>query len=110
MKKQELVRNAMRWALGAVACVAMATGARARTIDVTQANFEQNRTLQNGNTYRFVEDVTFTAPAGVSALQVANSATVTLEISGGVTVTLKGGDANGKTGAGAGMRCPRARS
>ena len=27
MKKQELVRNAMRWALGAMACVAMATGA-----------------------------------------------------------------------------------
>ena len=27
MKKQELVRNAMRWALSAMACVAMATGA-----------------------------------------------------------------------------------
>ena len=86
--------------------VAMAAGARAGTIDVTQSNFAQNRTLQNVNTYRIVEDVTFTAPAVESALQVANGATVTLVVPAGVTVTLKGGDANGTTGAGAGIEVP----
>ena len=106
MKRQEFVRRVCRGVLSAMACVAMATGARAGTIDVTQANFAQNRTLQNGNTYRFVEDVTFTAGSGESALKVANSATVTLEILSCATVTLKGGDAFGTIGAGAGIEVP----
>ena len=95
-----------RLVLALVVAVAMATGAQAETIDVTQANIEQYRTLQNGNTYRFVEDVTFTAGSSASALKVANSATVTLEILSCATVTLKGGDASGTTGAGAGIEVP----
>ena len=78
----------------------------AATIDVTQANIGQNRTLMGGNTYRFAENVTYNAAATESALQVANSATVTLVVPAGVTVTLKGGDANGTTGAGAGIEVP----
>ena len=76
-----------------VVSVAMATGvARAGTIDVTQANIGQNRTLTNGNTYRFAGNVTYNAPAKESALKVADGATVTLVVPAGVTVTLKGGD------------------
>ena len=50
--------------------------------------------LRDGKIYRFAEDVEYTA-AGESALKVANSATVTLEVPADVTVTLKGGDATG---------------
>ena len=107
MGKHEFVRHVCRGVLSAVACVAMATGAQAETVDVTQANVEQNRKLQNGNTYRFIENVEYTAQkGGGSALQVASDATVTLEIPAGVTVTLRGGDAPSMTGAGAGIEVP----
>ena len=85
---------------------AVGVSARAEGIDVTSGNFESYRALKDGNTYRFVESVTFAAPSGESALKVADGATVTLNIPSGVTVTLTGGSANGVTGAGAGIEVP----
>ena len=85
---------------------AVGVSARAAVIDVTSVNFESYRALKDGNTYRFVESVTFAAPSGESALKVADGATVTLNIPAGVTVTLTGGSATGATGAGAGIEVP----
>ncbi len=82
------------------------SAARAAVIDVTSGNFESCRALKDGNTYRFVESVTFAAPATESAMAVADGATVTLNIAAGVTVSLRGGDAVGTTGAGAGIEVP----
>ena len=65
-----------------------------------------NRTLTTG-TYEFSSSFAFTAPAGESALKVAEGATVTLNIPADVTVTLRGGDAFGTTGAGAGVEVPK---
>ena len=61
MKKLELVLSALCLVLGAGV-------AWAATIDVTQANIEQYRTLQNGNTYRFAEHILLRAAATESAL------------------------------------------
>ena len=47
------------------------SAARAAVIDVTSGNFESCRALKDGNTYRFVESVTFAAPATESAMAVA---------------------------------------
>ncbi len=80
--------------------------AGAETIAVMQANLESCRTLVNGNTYLFIEDVDFTAPAAESAMKVEDGASVVLEIPANITVTLKGGDANGQAGAGAGVEVP----
>ena len=80
--------------------------ARAATIDVTAANIGKYRTLESRNTYRFTEDVTYNASKTESALMVADGATAVIVVPDGVTVTLKGGNANGKTGAGAGIEVP----
>ncbi len=80
--------------------------AGAGTVEVAASNIAENRMLQNGNIYRFTENVEFTAAAGESALKVADGAGVTLVIPAGVTVTLRGGDASGTTGAGAGIEVP----
>ena len=80
--------------------------AGAATVDVTAGNFGSCRTLVNGNTYRFAENVTFAANAGESAMTVAGGASVVIEIPAGVTVTLWGGKANGQVGAGAGIEVP----
>ena len=63
------------------------------------------RVLTSGN-HELPGSFAFTAPAGESALKVAEGATVTLNIPVGVTVTLKGGDASGMIGAGAGIEVP----
>ena len=76
------------------------------TVDITQSNIGIFRTLSDRVKYRFVENVTFTANAGESAMTVADGANVILEIPSGVTVNLTGGDANGTTGAGAGIEVP----
>lgn len=63
------------------------------------------RTLTSG-TYEITESFGFVAPATESALKIADGATVTLDIAAGVEVMLKGGDAVGMTGAGAGIEVP----
>ena len=83
-----------------------APAASAETIYIKQANFENYRTLQNGNTYVFTENIDFTAWYGQSAMTVADGANVVIEIAAGVTVKLTGGAANGATGAGAGIEVP----
>ncbi len=80
--------------------------AGAATIEVTQANFESCRTLQNGNTYRFAEDIDYTAASCQSAMTVAEGANVIIEIAKDVVVSLTGGAASGQTGAGAGIEVP----
>ena len=76
-------------------------------IDVTVANFANHRVLRDGVAYRFAENVEFSAPDGESAMAVSDGASVVLEIPAGVTVTLRGGDAQGATGAGAGLEVPQ---
>ena len=100
MKKLMVVLSALCLVLGAGV-------AQADTIEIRQANIAENRTLMDGNTYRFAKDVYFKAAAGESALTVAEGATVTLEILAGAEVTFLGGDADGTTGAGAGIAAGR---
>ena len=73
---------------------------------ISAGNIDEFRTLKDGRVYTFGENVEFNAPATESAMTVESGATVTLVIPKGVTVTLKGGDANGQTGAGAGIEVP----
>ena len=63
------------------------------------------RTLESG-TYEITESFAFAAPAMESALKIADGATVTLSVTGGVTVALRGGDAFEVWGAGAGIEVP----
>ena len=56
--------------------------------------------------YTISNSFAYVAAAGESALKVANGADVTLVIPEGVEVTLRGGDAVGTTGAGAGIEVP----
>ena len=95
------------WMLcAAVACVLCPFGTEAATISITQANIGDLRTLQDGNTYEFAENVDFTAGFCMSALKVADGATVEIRIPEGVKVKLTGGAASGMTGAGAGIEVP----
>ena len=57
-------------------------------------------------TYAFEESIMYAAPATESALKIAENSRVTLRIPAGVTVTLFGGNAQGKSGAGAGIEVP----
>ena len=63
------------------------------------------RNLTSG-IYAFTNSLAYVAPIGESALKVADGATVTLFVPAGVTVVLKGGDAEGTMGAGAGIEVP----
>ena len=77
----------------------------------TSALTGSTRELNGGTIYTMSEDVTINAAAGVSALTVKSAGAgegsiVVIDIQGGHTLTVKGGDATGKTGAGAGF-CSR---
>lgn len=85
---------------------AFAAVAAEAAVSITHLNIAEHRTLQDGNTYVFAEDVDFTAEECTSALAVADGATVVLDIPADVTVTLRGGNAHGKVGAGAGIEVP----
>ena len=54
-------------------------------------------------TYYVTNDVTFTGGAGQSGLTIAEGATVHIHIAKGATLTARGGNASGRTGAGAGI-------
>ena len=69
------------------------------------SNLPFARELTSG-TYEITESFAYVAPMGESALKIADGATVTLDIPWGVTVALRGGDAVGMTGAGAGIEVP----
>ncbi len=77
----------------------------------TSALTGSTRELNGGTIYTMSEDVTINAAAGVSALTVKSAGAgegsiVVIDIQGGHTLTVKGGDATGKTGAGAGILLP----
>ena len=66
----------MRKFLPGLLCVFAAVAAEAATISITPSNVGEHRTLQDGNTYVFAEDVEFAAEICTSALSVADGATV----------------------------------
>ena len=77
----------------------------------TSALTSSTRELNGGTIYTMSEDVTINAAAGASALTVKSAGAgegsiVVIDIQGGHTLTVKGGDATGKTGAGAGILLP----
>ncbi len=63
------------------------------------------QTLSSGR-YYVNKDVTYSNSSGGSGLTIAENATVYIYISEGVTLTANGGNASGKTGAGAGIELP----
>ena len=62
-------------------------------------------TLQSG-TYYLTESVTYTGSSTKSGLVIASGATVYIYIPSGCTLTAKGGNASGSSGAGAGIEVP----
>ena len=96
----------MRKFLPGLLCVFAAVAAEAATISITPSNVGEHRTLQDGNTYVFAEDVEFAAEICTSALSVADGATVEIRVSEGVKVKLTGGAGDGTAGAGAGIEVP----
>ncbi|MBR3438155.1 MAG: hypothetical protein IKH13_01450 [Clostridia bacterium] len=63
-------------------------------------------TPENNKLYRFANDISYTAPNGQNAITVPENSTITLEIPKDINVSLKGGNANGADGAGAGICVP----
>ena len=57
--------------------------------------------------YYVTQNITFSNGATGSGLTIANGATVYLYVPQGVTLTARGGNANGQTGAGAGIQLPK---
>ncbi|MBR1588110.1 MAG: hypothetical protein IJ658_07280, partial [Kiritimatiellae bacterium] len=73
------------------------------TIDSSWAG----RTLYGNTVYRVTADTTLTGHNSGPALQVSNAGVTTvIYIPKGITLTVNGGDANGSTGADAGIRVP----
>ena len=64
------------------------------------------RTLSSGH-YYVTQNITFTNSDTGSGLTIANGATVYLYLPAGVTLTARGGNASGQTGAGAGILLPQ---
>ena len=76
------------------------------TIEVTSGS-NKGFVLEDGKTYVFKKDVTFTnTTPSESAISVPTSATVTMYIEKGVTVTAVGADSVSSLGAGAGIHVP----
>ena len=94
-----------------VLLLALMASAGAQGAMGTSALTGSTRELNGGTIYTMSEDVTINAAAGVSALTVKSAGAgegsiVVIDIQGGHTLTVKGGDATGKTGAGAGILLP----
>ena len=106
-KKEEGKRKREKVWVSLLFTLSLFTSAAAETVYVTQANVGNYRTLRNGNTYWFVEDVSFTAAATESALKVDGGATVEVVVPKNVRVTLAGGAAKDRLGAGAGIELPQ---
>ena len=90
-----------------MAVAALAMAARA---GYTKANLPSGGgTLANGTMYVVSDsspEKTLTGPNGKSALYVAANATAAIFIPAGVTLKVRGGNASGRTGAGAGINIP----
>ena len=71
-------------------------------VTVTPENFGRCRQMQPSAIYRFLEDFDFQAAPGESAMTLAYGE-AGIYVPAGVKVTLRGGAANGMTGAGAGI-------
>ena len=72
----------------------------------TEQTIVNAATLQDGVVYKVPNTYTKNAAAGSSAFSVAENATAVIYIPAGVTLTAAGGNASGKTGAGAGIAVP----
>ena len=102
-------RNAYARALAALAVFAFSPAARASTgftQSGTLGSSDVGKNLANGTVYVVSQDATIERPSysANSALYVQNDATAVIYIPVGVTLTVKGGNAQGKEGAGAGIR------
>ncbi len=96
-------------ALAALALFALAPAARASTgftTSDTLGSGDAGKNLVNGTVYVVPQDATIERPShsANSALYVQNDATAVIYIPSGVTLTVKGGNAQGKEGAGGGIR------
>ena len=94
-----------------VLLLALMASAGAQGAMGTSALTSSTRELNGGTIYTMSEDVTINAAEGASALTVKSAGSgegrvVVIDIQNGHTLTVKGGNANGKTGAGAGILLP----
>jgi len=90
--------------LSTLACAVVAlcaTTAQARFTSRTDLSAGTDANLQNNTIYDVSSDLTLSANAGSSKFRVLGSNVVAINIKKDVTLTLKGGDATGETGAGA---------
>lgn len=103
-----------RLAMLCIACLLFVGNAWADTSHRTQVSIDQSvgagYTLQPGNMYivRSNMELTATSGSGLNVAKMKNDGKQApiLYIPAGVTVTVKGADANGRTGAGAGINVP----
>ena len=94
-----------------ISAMALMATAGVRADMGTSALTSSTRELNGGMVYVVSEDVTINAAAAESALTVkssgdGNGKIVVIDIQGGHTLTVKGGNANGSSGAGAGIMLP----
>lgn len=61
---------------------------------------------EDGKTYRFDRNITYSAPKGENGISIPEGAKVILEVPNGIAVNVTGGAANGGSGAGAGIFVP----
>ena len=94
-------------ALFAVTALLAPMAARAGfSLSETLDSSSGGKTLRNGTVYTVPANLTLTGNSGKSALKVAEDSTAVIFIPAGVTLTVNGGDASGRTGAGAGVEVP----
>ena len=82
-----------------------ATAAQARFTDRIELT-EATADLKNNAIYEVSESRTINGAAGQAALRVPAGGTVAINVKSGVTLTVKGGDGSGASGAGPGILVP----
>jgi len=92
------MKNATLLALALLAATTAQARFSATHVELTEATLKD---LDNNTIYDVSESRTISAAAGSSAFVVTDNKTVAINIKKGVTLTVKGGDANGAIGAGA---------
>lgn len=94
-----------------ISAIALMAAARVYAVMGTGTITGSTKEINGGMIYTVNEDVTITAGPGTNALVAVNKGSgdnsiVVIDIQGGHTLKLKGGDASGRTGAGAGIMLP----
>ena len=106
------LRSAVPYACALVAlAVFAASPARASTGFKSSGTLDSSnvgKTLYDGTVYVVPQNATISRSTPYTALYVADGATAVIYVPTGVTLTVKGGNAKGTEGAGAGIRVPPA--